>query len=74
MNVEIIGCSDRGKYSATLSPAVINALNKWNEQNGTTGESGSNDSNDNSPSTDTNKNCGCTNQEKPPYFHPPYVV
>lgn len=73
MNAEIIGCSDRGTYSATLSPAVINALNKWNEQNGTTEESGSNDSN-NSPSTDTNMNCSCTNQEKPPYFHPPYVV
>lgn len=73
MNAEIIGCSDRGKYSATLSPEVINVLNKWNEQNGTTGESGSNDSN-NPPDTNTNINCGCTNQEKPPYFHPPYVV
>ena len=71
MNAEIIGCSDRGTYSATLSSAVINALNKWNEQNGTEGS----DNSDNINTDDTtNQDCGCGSQEKPPYFHPPYVV
>ena len=69
MDGNIIGYSDRGIYSATLTDEVKDALNQMNQGNN------NNNSSDGSGSTDNPDNIITSGgQEKPPYFHPPYVI
>lgn len=68
MDGNIIGYSDRGIYSATLTDEIKDALNKLNQGN-------NNNSSDDSGSADTPDNVITSGgKEKPPYFHPPYVI
>ena len=65
MDGNIIGYSDRGIFSANLTDEVKDFLNKMNgSSNGP-----------NTGTTDTpNVIITSNGQEKPPYFHPPYVI
>lgn len=68
MDGNIIGYSDRGTFSATLTDEVKDALNQMNQgnNNNSSGDSGSTDMPDQVITSG--------GQEKPPYFHPPYVI
>lgn len=70
MDGEIIGCSDRGTFSSTLTDEVKDMLNQMNQ-----GDSGnSNGSNNGSNNAFDDNHITSGGQEKPPYFHPPYVI
>lgn len=69
MNAEIIGCCDRGKYSATLTDDALAALNALNG-------SGTNTNTPSDPDngSDSNTNKNSKEYDTPVYFHPPYVI
>ena len=67
MNGEIIGCCDRGKYSATLTDDALAGLNELNDS-GTNTPSGPDNGSDSNPDKNSKE------YDAPAYFHPPYVI